>query len=513
LAAHLEHAERFTTFQDDLGDLVRVLGRLRLRLGLERILVFGLHGAVASALGSIGLSLAAWLVPIGNWQEMAWIIALPLLAALGLALLRWPSDRQAALAADRRLALDERLGTAVELAGRLRVRHDAAGRFDRLQVRDAVARTRAARGGWLALERKMRREAVLAAALTLLAAVSLVLPGLPRPGLPVANTTAAMTGVGPPGAAVSEGRDPALAELTRIDTRPIQQVGDPDLAARVQQQQAERQVLDSLAQAVGGISAGQSAADAIQRDDFPAARDQLSTLGEEADQLSDAAKQELSRALQQAANASAATDKQLSDRERQAAQALSRSSYADQRQALRNLADQVEKSGARTTSADQLARDVGRMQQQAASQAQGAQGRSQQATGADGAQSLASQQASGNAEQAGASAAGQAGAGAGAAAAGQQGGPGMGSGTNPDVLGDQPSRLDTAGERVDVPAKLGNGPGVRPADGTEDQTGSDPTLAPHSVSELVQSQQTGQVAPEQNLVPGEQRPVVRGYFR
>ena len=34
-----------------------------------------------------------------------------------------------------------------------------------------------------------------------------------------------------------------------------------------------------------------------------------------------------------------------------------------------------------------------------------------------------------------------------------------------------------------------------------------------SVSELAQAQQTGQVAPEQNLVPGEQRPVVRGYFR
>ena len=31
--------------------------------------------------------------------------------------------------------------------------------------------------------------------------------------------------------------------------------------------------------------------------------------------------------------------------------------------------------------------------------------------------------------------------------------------------------------------------------------------------ELAQAQQTGQVAPEQNLVPGEQRPVVRGYFR
>jgi hypothetical protein len=93
------------------------------------------------------------------------------------------------------------------------------------------------------------------------------------------------------------------------------------------------------------------------------------------------------------------------------------------------------------------------------------------------------------------------------------GGAGVGTGANPDLLGDQPSRLDTAGQRVEVPTKLGTGPGVRPPDGTEDQIGMDPTVPTRSVTELVQSQQTGQVAPEQNLVPGEQRLVVRGYFR
>ena len=56
--------------------------------------------------------------------------------------------------------------------------------------------------------------------------------------------------------------------------------------------------------------------------------------------------------------------------------------------------------------------------------------------------------------------------------------------------------------------------GVRPPDGTEDQTGTNPSVGSRSVSELAQAaQQTGQVAPEPNLVPGEQRPVVRGYFR
>jgi hypothetical protein len=303
-----------------------------------------------------------------------------------------------------------------------------------------------------------------------------------------------------------------MADLAFVDAQPILPA-DADLATRVQQQQAERDALDSLAQAVGRISAGQAAADAIQRGDFSAARDQLASLGDEADQLSDAAKQQLSRALQQAANSTAATDKQLADRERQAAQALSRANYADQRQALRNLADQVARSGAHAASADQLARDVGRLQQQAAASAASRGLPSQSPRGSTpGAQGAQSAQATGQgADAAQASAQGTSAARSGAP--GQLGGAGVGTGANPDLLGDQPSRLDTAGQRVEVPTKLGTGPGVRPPDGTEDQIGMDPTVPTRSVTELVQSQQTGQVAPEQNLVPGEQRLVVRGYFR
>ncbi|MBV8720105.1 MAG: hypothetical protein JOZ65_33960, partial [Chloroflexi bacterium] len=109
---------------------------------------------------------------------------------------------------------------------------------------------------------------------------------------------------------------------------------------------------------------------------------------------------------------------------------------------------------------------------------------------------------------------------AGAAASGQNGngqgnqtGPGVGTGSDPNLYSDQPSRLDTSGQQVQVPLKLGSGPGVRPADGSEDQANPDPRLSGRTTAELAQTQQTGQVAPEQNLVPGEQRPVVRGYFR
>src|SRR5262249_17757708 len=130
---------------------------------------------------------------------------------------------------------------------------------------------------------------------------------------------------------------------------------DAELAPRVRQAQAEQEALDRLAQALGQVSPGKAAAEAIQRGDFSTARSQLASLGEEADQLSDAAKKQLAQALQSAASASAG-DRQLADRERQAAVALGRNSYPDQRSTLRQLGDQVERSGARSMPPAQLAR-------------------------------------------------------------------------------------------------------------------------------------------------------------
>jgi hypothetical protein len=283
----------------------------------------------------------------------------------------------------------------------------------------------------------------------------------------------------------------------------------------VQQEQAERSALDKLAQALGTISAGQPAADAIQQGDFNAARDQLQNLADNADQLSDAATQQLARGLQQAAAATSQTDAALAQREQQAAQALSRSTYAEQRQALRSLADQVQRSSARSVPSDQLERDVGQLQQQnaATGASQAARSASQPSSGAGQSTTAAgpgqaSQASAASAQGAGSRANGQDGNGQ-----GDQNGAGVGTGTDPNLYSDQPSRLDTAGQQVQVPLKLGSGPGARPADGTEDQAVPDPRLSGRTASELSQTQQTGQVAPEQNLVPGEQRPVVRGYFR
>jgi hypothetical protein len=256
------------------------------------------------------------------------------------------------------------------------------------------------------------------------------------------------------------------------------QTRDPSLASRVQQEQAEQSSLNALAQALGSISAGQAAADAIQQGDFGAAANQIRALADQADQLSGAAKQQLSQALQRAATASAQADRQLADKERLAADALAHSTYSNQQQALRNLADQLQRSGGQSVPTDQLERDQGQLQQQSA-----------------GASPSNSSGANGSGPNS------------------PQGGAGIGTSSSPDVLGATPQQLATSGQRVDVPTKLSAGPGLRPPDPTADQMAPDPSLGGKSVSEMAQTQQTGQVAPEQNLVPGEQRSVIRGYFR
>ena len=324
---HVEIAQHLpaSALHEEAVELLRVLSRFRWRLGFERTLRFGLRGAIASGLTLIGVSVISWAVGVQNaW----WPAALPLLAALALGLARWPSHAQAALAADRRLALEERLGTAVELAQRR-----SGGRFDALQVRDAVARARSTPGGWLTLDRHFRREAWLAAGVVVLAAASLLLARLPAPQPSFVDETGEAAADAAPSVDLTQRELPPGAEdIPLASAQPVPQTkADAGLAARVQQEQSERTALDNLSQALGSVSAGQPAANAIQQGDFGSARSELQNLGDEADQLSDAAKQQLGKALQDAAAASAQADRQLADKERQAAQSLSRATYGEQR--------------------------------------------------------------------------------------------------------------------------------------------------------------------------------------
>ena len=438
-----------------------VVGRLRWQLGLERVALFAIRGAFPASLLLIALSIV-------QMHAALWLAALPVAAAILAALARWPSDLDAALAFDRSAHLEDRLATATEL-----LHNPRQGRFDQLQIRDAALHAQNAPRVWLALDRRAAREAMAAVCSLAVAAVVVALVHVAP--FPTALTEEASVSLAPPVADELQQRALPLDETTQpvaIPTRATVAAGT--LASRVQQEQAERTALDKLAQGLSNVSAGQAAANDIEQGDFSGARDQLQNLADNADQLSDAAKQQLARGLQQAASASAQSDKALADREQQAAQALARSNYADQRQTLRALGDQVQRSGAHSVPSDQLERDIGQLQQQQGSAADGQQG---------------------------------------GAADAQQGGPGIGTGPNPDPFSSEPQRLETSGQEVQVPTKLGTGPGARPPDGSEDASSIPQGLTGRNVSELAQSQQTGQVTPEQNLVPGEQRPVVRGYFR
>ena len=456
---------RSTWHAETAAELSRAVARLRWRLGLERALIFAIRGLMVSGISVAAASALVWLAGGNNELDLAGMA--PLVGAFGLAVARWPSRRDAALAADARLGLDDRLATSVELLQRT-----SAGRFDTLQVADAVGRARAAPPTWLALNSRTRLEVVIALGTLMLGAAALaLLPSVPRPlssPLDLAPQSETMT---PDELAMRPlPDDMALPTAIPVAAQPLPaRQADVALASRVQQEQAARSALDNLAKALRSISAGQAAADAIEQGDFATAREQLQSLGAEADQLSDAGKQQLAKALQQASAATTQTDRQLADRERQAAQALSRPGYNDQRQALRNLADQVQRSGSRSVPAGQLQRELGQLGQQPGGPDSGING--------------------------------------------QQGGPGVGSALGPPVLGDDASRLETAGQTVQVPTRLSGGPGVRPLDGSEDQLSADQSLGGARVAELSRSQFTGQLAPEQNLVPGEQRPVVRGYFR
>jgi hypothetical protein len=493
------------------GDLLRLLRRWRWQLGLERLAMAAVRGVLASSLALIALSFALWLSEAEIDQPLLWLSAAPLLEALALSVLRWPSRHLTAVTVDQRVGLEERLATAFE-----QTQHGSRGRFAALQLRDAVVHAQSTRPTRLALDARARNEALLLIPALLLAAATLVLvPRLPRP----------VPATPPEAEAISELSPPADEQAQRafpLDTPDDAAAASPgraqtaappaDLAARVQQEQAERSALDKLAQALGNVSAGQPAATAIQQGDFTTARDQLQSLADDADQLSDAAKLQLARDLKQAAAATAQSDRALASSEQQASQTLARSNYADQRQALRALADQVQRSGGRSVPADQLERDLGQLQQQTSTA-------SQPGAASSGGQTGPAQQGAGQSAQAagnqGAADQGSAASGSGqsGAGAGQQAGAGVGTGSDPDLYSSEPSRLETTGQKVEVPTRLGNGPGVRPADGTEDQQLPDPTLSGRTTSELGQSQQTGQIAPEQNLVPGEQRSVVRGYFR
>jgi hypothetical protein len=510
-----EHAERPSGPKDELAELLHRVGQLRWRLGQEHALRLLARGLAVGALIVIALSALVQLSLAPRQPLLLGVAVVAPLLALAVAAKRWPTLEAAARTADRRLGLEERLGTAVELAPALRGGH--GGPLDRLQIRDALQHVQplprwAHPRGWardLLLALAALAVAAAAAWLTQVETFTQTLITIP---LAQSEPSSAAATAATPTAVAQPASAPAPPPPASAAAQQQASSSAPASPQRVAQEQAQRAALDRLAQGLQQTSATRGAGQAMARGDYTSAANQLNDLGTQSDQLSDAAKQQLAQTLQNTASQSSG-DRQLAQREQQAAEALQRGDYTAEQQAFQQLAAQVQRSGANAPTPDQLQRDQGQLQASSA----GVQGAPAPTTGqdqnGDGSSSGPASPGEGQGQSAGATTGGSNQAQSGGSGDQSNGGPGVGTGTTASMLGDPAPPLNSSGQQVAVPVELSAGSATKA--GSTDPNQSDQSVrggATGAVNETSQSQNTGQLAPERNLVPGDQRQVVRDYF-
>ncbi|HYP18529.1 MAG TPA: hypothetical protein VEY08_00535, partial [Chloroflexia bacterium] len=146
----------------------------------------------------------------------------------------------------------------------------------------------------------------------------------------------------------SGGEEGSVAES---DSGPL----DPDEAARrVENSHQIQEALGKLGEALNEQSVTQQAADSLKQGNYDDAAEQLEKLGQENDQLSEAAKEGLADSLEKAAQVSdAAPDLQRA--ERRAADALRAGEYGEVDAALRDLARKVRETGENVIPQSELA--------------------------------------------------------------------------------------------------------------------------------------------------------------
>ncbi len=497
---------------------------MRWRLGTELLLRLLLYAVGAGLLvASLTRSLAvAFALGIPGAVVLGTLL-LPPLAALVVALLCWPSAIQTARSVDRLFGLRERLATAVELT-----EHPEALRRARLawlQVRDAAQAAAEVSQRWPPLVDRIRRELIVAATFVFLATVLLALPhlGLSKLGqvLPwggPAQPVLTENGLVAPDIDTLEQPVSALPE-SRIDEL---RAADPAAAQATEQIAVQRRALSRLAQALGEVSVGQAAAQAIQQGDYQTAASELAQLAENLDQLSPEAKQRLAAALAQAAQDPSSQGSRLAELEQRVAEALVGAQYDAQRRALEELAQELARMVPSATSPggdppDELFEDY------LVSGGTDSSGTAGSAEGASG--------AGGERWQDGRATAGGTEGGSGTGSAGQTAEPpsltsgtvepsqpagtqASGGGERPVMNLDQAApRLEVSGTPVEVPAQLTLGSSdPLPAGGRARPAVS--VTSPVDVAPGASSDAPAlkPLAPEQNLVPGDRQGLIREYF-
>ena len=545
--------------------LRRHLGALRRRLWLERAARLGTRALVLGFGVALAAAVVAWstITPLDPTYYGGPVVA-SLALALLVSLFRYPSPMEAARTADHRLALREKLGTAVELIGAGRGR-TPRNPFAHRQLATAIEAADWARQHWRPA-RGTGRGLGLAAALGLATVGMLLLTGLderlpqpiPRPSawslLPRQDPSAEQAAPEPaPSAAeptVSPDQGGPTAAVTRAidDLRRARESGtigageaanrlaqaESELSRQTGESRAQREALDRLGQALDQVAAGAPAAENIQRGDYDGAGEEIGKLGTESDQLSPQAKSQLAQALRSAAGESPSSP-ELAAKERRAADALAGRDYEAARRAMEDLGEEVARRGRDVVPQQELARAWDQVDQErrrqgraesAARQGQdpasgqrqaGSEGaqRSAQASG-QGAENRASGQGSGAGNESGGGGEDGEGSGDGGDASGRVAGPPAGA----ESVGTfqpagQAARLDVQGRPVEVDVKPGQRSGQRPGDPEQEDPNrqdSDEVGGVSSVSGQAPRAITSAAPAESNFVPTDRRQVVRDYF-
>ncbi|HEX3246688.1 MAG TPA: hypothetical protein VHX16_14875, partial [Chloroflexota bacterium] len=290
-----------------------------------------------------------------------------------------------------------------------------------------------------------------------------------------------------------------------------------EVQRQANQSQTQRQDLNRLARSLGQTSAGRQASESIQRGDYQQAAEQLADLGNEADQLSQAAKEQLANELRAAAN-DTNQNRLLGDKERRAADALSGRDYGQQRRALRELGDEVARAGSFVVPQQDLAAGMSRVReaQQELGQSPGqSDDRQANTPSGQGTNQSPSNNPSGQGQQQPGQSARQSGGAAPTSGASGAGQAANGSAPGGDQAGENrletAPRLDVVGRRVEVPVKVGRG-SLTQRPGTDDAVDSENGSETSTSVGLNQAQDPSTTAAERNQVPSDRRQTVRDYF-
>lgn len=342
---------------------------LRRRLSWYRVVEGTLRGlGLGAAAGLLLLLAAMWEGREPTWLQPHVVASLLALTSLVFALLRAPSATYAARLADRRLDLEDRLATALEiLEGRLN--SPMAGR----QLVDAWGVVQGQPAGRVAPLSALERPALASGALVALFVATLMVANSIDPAdnplfalrrsveEQVLRSGLFARVLGLPVTTEDEGVDPFAAQVPAPLLNPQTEAQLREQMARSRGQQA---ALSRLARALTGTAAAREVGEQLQRGNYAQAAAALRSLARENDQLSRQAKVELSEALRQAARETAELSPELARQEERAARALSGRDYRSTQQALERLSQGITDAGREIIPQQELAQAWQRLQEE-----------------------------------------------------------------------------------------------------------------------------------------------------